>query len=595
MDAPPAGLFGRWLVPLLKLRLWVTEHLRPGYLQITLFWAGVIGVLGASASVAFRYLTGIVQSMLTGQNNGLVETFTNLKPWQALMVPTAGGVLAGVTLYFGARLKSRTKSSTDYMEAIVIGDGIVSSRQSLVKSLSALFTISSGGSIGREGPLVQLSAMVASLIGRMQHKNAVQLRLLVACGAAAGIASAYNAPIAGALFVGEVILGSVAMETFGPLVFSSVVATLTVHAFLGSDALYSIPPVQMRSNWEILPFLMLGVVAGLFASGFLRLLKASERLFAWLHLPVIGRLALGGLCVGVLAIFRPEVCGNGYSIATGVLRGEWVWWVLLIILGCKLIATAASFGSGAVGGVFTPTLFVGACIGSLYAQLVQLAWPEPLSISSFAVVGMGAMLAATTHAPIMAIIMLFELTLDYQIILPLMLACVVGHYTSLAFDKASIYAESFERKGAGDFNRRLAGLRVADLMRRNPPVVGENARFVDIAQNFITHRFNYLYVVSDEGKLLGAISLHDIKNYLNEPDLAQIIIARDLVREGFPTINRTETLAEALQRFAHHDGERLPVTDSTENSHLEGSISKTDLLLALTEQLKETEKQPAAA
>jgi CIC family chloride channel protein len=592
MDTPPPGPFGRWLVPLLKLRLWTTEHLRPGQLQITLFWAGIIGVLGATASVAFRYLTSLVQSLLTGHNNGLVETFSDLKWWQALLIPTFGGLLAGATLYFGARLKSRTKSSTDYMEAIVIGDGVVSARQSLVKSLSALFTIASGGSIGREGPLVQLSAMLASLLGRMQRKNPVQLRLLVACGAAAGIASAYNAPIAGALFVAEIILGTVAMETFGPLVFSSVIATLTVHAFLGSDPLYSIPPVQMRSNWEIIPYLLLGVVSGIAASGFLRLLKTSEHLFARLHLPLIAKLAVGGLCVGILAVFRPEVCGNGYSVATGVLRGEWVWTSLLIILVCKVIATSASFGSGSVGGVFTPTLFLGACLGSLFAQAVQPVWPEPLSASSFAVVGMGAMLAATTHAPIMAIIMLFELTLDYQIILPLMLACVVGHYTSLAFDKASIYSEAFLRKGAADFNRQLAGLRVADLMKQNPPAVGENAGFQEIAQNFIRYRFNYLYVISSTGRLLGAISLHDIKNYLNEPDLAQIVIARDLLREGFPTINRNETLAEALQRFAHHDGERLPVTDSTENSHLEGSISKTDLLLALTEQLKETEKEP---
>jgi len=595
MEPQPAGFFGRWLLPLLKIRLWITEHLRPGQLQITLFWAGIIGVLGASASVGFRYLVGLVQGFLTGHHDGLVETFTSLEPWQALLIPTVGGVLAGTTLYFGARIKSRQKSSTDYMEAIVIGDGVVSSRQSLVKSLSALFTIASGGSIGREGPLVQLSAMIASLIGRLQHKNAVQLRLLVACGAAAGIASAYNAPIAGALFVAEIILGSVAMETLGPLVFSSVVATLTVHAFLGSDPLYSIPPVKMDSNWEIIPYLVLGVVAGVAAAGFLRLLNVSEQFFAKLNVPVIAKLALGGLCVGVLAMFRPQVCGNGYTVATEVLHGEWVWWALLVIVIFKVIATSASFGSGAVGGVFTPTLFIGACVGSLFAQAIQPIWPMPLSASSFAVVGMGAMLAAATHAPIMAIIMLFELTLDYQIILPLMLACVVGHYTSLALNKSSIYEESFLRKGAADFNRQLASLRVADLMKRNPPCVGENARFVDIAENFITHRFNYLYVVSDEGKLLGAISLHDVKNYLNEPDLAQIIIARDLLREGFPTINRTETLAEALQRFAHHDGERLPVTDSTENSHLEGSISKTDLLLALTEQLKETEKNPAAA
>jgi CIC family chloride channel protein len=199
---------------------------------------------------------------------------------------------------------------------------------------------------------------------------------------------------------------------------------------------------------------------------------------------------------------------------------------------------------------------------------------------------MGALLAATTHAPIMAIIMLFELTLDYQIILPLMLACVVAHYTCLAFEKDSIYAESLQRKGADVFRRQFAQVRVAELMKPDPPSVQENAAFHAIARSFIAHRFNHLYVTDSDGNFRGVISLHDIKGQLNEGDLGELVVARDLVQEQFPTIAPEATLTEALERFAHHDGERLPVTVGGPAGRLVGSISKTHLILALAERAK---------
>jgi len=586
MEADPQQTPRKWLLPRLRLRLWLAELFHFSELQVTLFWAGVIGFAGALSSVAFRKLTDFVHWVFTRQTTGgYVLSFMNLLWWQRLLIPALGGIIAGLIIYFGTRLAR--KSSTDYMEAIVLGDGVVSFRSSMVKCASAMFSIASGASIGREGPLVQLSAVLASLFGRWRGMPPLQLRLLVACGAAAGIASAYNAPIGGALFVAEIVLQSLAMETFGPLVFASVVATLTIRRLLGDSPLYEIqiPSVRLHSNWEILPYFLLGLLAGLVAPWFLRLLRASERLFSKLPLPVYLRIALGGLTVGALAILHPQVCGNGYSVINQVLHEHVVWQVLLVIFVFKLLATAATFGSGAVGGVFTPTLFAGACLGVLYCDFVQRIWPgPPLVPAAFALVGMGAFLSATTHAPLMAIIILFELTLDYDIILPLMLACVVAHYTCSAFEKNSVYSESLKRKGFGAFRQELGALSVADIMRANPVAVGENARFTEIAENFVRNRFNYLYVIDDEKTFRGVISLHDIKSYLNDPELAQLVIARDILQEGFPTIVPEASLATALERFSHHDGERLPVTSSRNGQRLLGSISKTDLLLALTEQ-----------
>jgi CIC family chloride channel protein len=421
--------------------------------------------------------------------------------------------------------------------------------------------------------------MVASLAGRLQRWTTPRLRLLVGCGAAAGIASAYNAPIAGAMFVAEIVLGSMAMEIFGPLVFASVIATLTVRGFLGPGPLYEIPLFRLNGNWEIGPYVLLGLGSGLIAPWFIRLLRASEKWAGHISAPVYLKMCAGGLVVGALAVFYPQVCGNGYSVINEILRGQWLWQTLVLILIFKVLATTATFGSGAVGGVFTPTLFIGANLGFLFGTGTQhLTRSLAVNPSAFALVGMGAFLAAATHAPIMAIIMIFELTLDYQIILPLMLACVVAYYTSVKIEKRSIYAEALTRKGVGDYTRQLAELHVRDLMKPNPLTISLTTGFSEIGEKFIATRFNYLYV-TDQGGFLGAVSLHDIKSYLNTPELAKVVIAGDLLRDSFPVARPDASLTEALERFSHHDGERLPVV--SRDRQLIGSIAKTDVILAL--------------
>ena len=590
------------LVPLLKLRVWISERFRPTELQITLLWAGLVGFGGALSSLLFRAASNGVHLLITGSDKGLVESFSDMQPWQRFLTPTVGGVLAGATIVFGMRL-ARQKNSTDYMEAIVLGEGNVPFRSSLVKSGSALFTIATGGSIGREGPLVQLSAMLASLPGRWRKWPPPRRRLIVACGAAAGIASAYNAPISGALFVAEIVLGSVAMESFGPLVFASVVATMTIRQFPsmgGGNPLYGVPPFQLNATWEILPYALLGIIAGIAAPWFLRFLRLCETLFERSRIPTIPRLALGGAIVGSLAIWYPEVAGNGYSSINNILHNvhnEWAWQLLLAIFLCKILATGATFGSGAVGGVFTPTLFVGSGLGYLVGAVFHSLWPQSaLTPSAFALVGMGAFLAATTHAPLMAILMVFEVTLDYAIILPLMMGCVIAYYLSIGIEPASIYSESLKRKGARIFDEHLSNLHILDLMKPDPPAVLITAGFEEIAQNFISHHFNYLYVVDAERHFLGVVSLHDIKPYLNEPEMADVIIAEDILREDFPTISPGVPLAQALDKFAHHDGERLPVLDETTRKLL-GRVSKSDLILAIADRSKtdQTSSRPTAA
>ena len=574
---------------LLRWRLWVREKIQLTEWQVTLLWAALAGFLGAMASMIFSVLAEGVHEFMTGRTSGVVESMRQLPWWGCLLVPTLGGAAAGLVLLYGSRL-TRSESSTDYMEAIVIGNGRVPVRSSLVKTTAALFSIGSGGSIGREGPMVQLSSVVASLVGRWRNFTGPQLRLLVACGASAGIASAYNAPIAGSFFVAEIILGTIAMESLGPLAVSAVVATLTIRVLTAAQVLYKVPPFQLNSPWEMGPYVILGLLAGGLAPVFLRSLKQSEEFFISLRLPLVARLALGGLLVGVIAINVPEVCGNGYTVVVDILNGRLLWTVLLGIFACKWLATMSSFGSGAPGGVFTPSLFMGASLGYLFGIGVHRIWPAAaVDPGAFALVGMGAFLSAASRAPVMAVIMLFEMTLSYDIILPLMLCNVIAYYTAKGVAGESLYSASLRRKAAAEPAATLAAARVSDLMRADPPTIPPGAHFAEIASKFLSVRVNNLYVCETDGRFLGAVSLHDIKPYLGQLDLAELVIARDIMREDFPRIGPDQSLSEALGRFLGLTSERLPVV-GPETGRLMGSLAKGDLLLALVEK----RRRPAA-
>jgi CIC family chloride channel protein len=570
---------------ILRWRVRVAESLRPGELQVTLFWAGVAGFLGALISYVFRMLAQGLHFALTLRVESVIHSMGNLPMWERILIPAWGGLTAGAIIQFGTRAL-KGQSSTDYMEAISLKDGVIRVRSTLVKSCSSLITIASGGSIGREGPMVQLSAMLASLVGRGVRLSTPRLQLLVACGAAAGIASAYNAPIAGALFVGEIVLGSIAMESFGPLIFASVISTVTTRQLLGASPVFTEAYFHLISNWELVFYLCLGLIAGLLAPRFLAVLEWSEKLFSKLPSPLSIRLALGGLAVGFIALLRPdEIMGNGYTVIDLVLNQKQLSRELGILLVLKLMATAATVGSGAVGGVFTPTLVMGALLGCLFGNVMQLPWighDWVAPSSAYALVGMGCFLAGTTHAPVMAILMIFEMTRDYAIVPPLMLACVTAHYTAQGIRPGSIYSAVLLRKKRDtDAGRGVPNRTVRELMKPRPLSVGETARFDEIANTFASNRNAYLYVTSKEDQLRGAISLHDIKTYLNEPGLATLVIASDFLREDFPFLTVTDTFSAALEAFSRHDGERLPVVDGRESRKLVGAVSKTDLLLTL--------------
>jgi len=569
---------------LLRLTLWLVERFRIGERQFMLVWAALIGFLGALASELFRRATDLLHFLATGSNMEIISSFARLPFWQRIAIPTVGGLLAGLTLWLGNRLTSRRRqdSTTDYMEAIVVGSGSISVSASVVKSLSALFSISTGASIGREGPLVQLSSLVASLTARVRDLPIPQRRQLVACGAAAGIASAYNAPIAGSFFVAEIILGTVVVETLGPLILAAVVATFTAQVLHGGGPIYKSSGFTLQTPLELIPLACVGILSGFLAPGYLWFLRLVQRLFSRVSMPVPGKLALGGAIVGCLAVVSPDVCGNGQGLLSILFHQNWYSDEVFAILLLKLVATAATFGCGAVGGVFTPTLFVGAAIGMLYGRGILFAFPVFHSDPAmYAVVGMGSFIAATTGAPLMSILMGFELTLDYTIAPLLMVNCVVAYYCSSIFEKQFIYGESLERKGAAFFKRQLAEAKIADLIRRDPITLPPNATFAEIEKTFLQNRYQHIYVIGKEMRFLGAVSLHDIKEFLDQPELGNMVIAADIMNENFPRISPLQRMADALEKFSEVDSERLPVIEDLGSQRLIGSISKTDIMLLL--------------
>jgi chloride channel protein, CIC family len=318
-------------------------------------------------------------------------------------------------------------------------------RGTLLRCASSLCTIASGGSIGREGAMVQLAAATGSWVGQLGRFDSDESRLLLACGAAAGFASAYDAALSGAIFIAEIVYGTLVIRRLGPLMVASVIANVTVHQVLGYEPVYKIPPLHVASLWELPLFLLLGLLLGALAPLFMGVMDGARRLARRLPLDLPLKLALGGLMVGVISAWRPEVWGNGYNVVNRVLHTPWPLWLVLSVLIAKIFATAATTGSGAVGGVFTPTIFVGALLGLLTGSAAHALWPGSSLPIVYAVIGMGTFLAATTHAPLMSFLIVFEMTLEYQLVPALMLACLAAYHVSRAIRPESIYHDALHR------------------------------------------------------------------------------------------------------------------------------------------------------
>lgn len=562
----------------LKYRLRVLNACRVSENHSMLLWGALAGFVGALATIAFRECISLVQLLLTGHSGSFVEIAKGLPWYMRVLLPTLGGVVAGLFLVWAKRVPAG--AGGDYMEAVAIGDGAIPVRNTILRSLSSLATIGSGGSIGREGPMVQLAALCASLVGKFSHFPASRLRLLVACGAAAGITSAYNSPIAGAFFIAEIVLGSLVMESFGPIVVASVVANITMRELPGYRPAYEMPFFPEVAGGEVLLFVVLGALAGVLAPQFLRLLELGRAAFGKLRLPLPVRLALGGLLVGLISVRAPEVWGNGYDLVNSLLHTDWMWQAVLAVLLWKILATMVTVGSGAVGGIFTPVLFVGAAVGLLFGSAAQAWLPWHVSQPfAYAMVGMGAFLAAAANAPLMAMLMIFEMTLSYQVVLPLMLSCVLAYVVARGLEGRSMYDITLKRHRDAEERLRLRGTHMSELIRPAETVLQADASLEQVSALFLKYPVKYVYVVDEGGRYLGVVALQDITSWLLDKKEPGGRMAGDFLRPHFlHEVTPDMSLGEAMQLFLDHQGERLPVIASADDPRLLGVVFKSSLL-----------------
>lgn len=428
-----------------------SRPLRDRLLAELRFLVALVAVaLGAAAfAIVFRTLLREAYQSLRGHPD-VVSMITALPWWGRLGLPALGGLLAGSVALFMSHA-TRSQGVGDVMEAVAYGRGSLSMRTTLLKSLGSWLAIASGGSIGREGPLIQFGGSLGGKLAALLRLEGTRGRSLMAAGTAAGFAAAYNTPLAAVLFVLEIVTGVVALETVLGTVVASALATAVTRAFLGGGPIYQQRGFTLASQTELLAHAALGVVGALAAQGFMRLLSAGEGVFSRSRLPQPWRAGLGGLVVGAVAVALPEVTGNGYEPLNAILDGAVPLSLVLGLLVAKAFCTTASVSSGSPGGVFTPTLLLGAAVGiMLQAVLAIFFGPHAIgSPGAYALVGMAATTAAMTHAPMMAAVLVFELSGDYAIVLPLLLATALATALSRSLRADSLYGAELRRRGLG--------------------------------------------------------------------------------------------------------------------------------------------------
>lgn len=523
--------------------------------------AVVIGLLGGLCAVGFRQLIQILNRVAWHESQYTVEYLYSLPIWWKILAPAAGGLIVGLITYRFAR-EARGHGVPEVMEAVALRGGRIRPRVVVAKMLASSVSIASGGSVGREGPIVQIGSALGSTLGQWLKVDQRRLRTLVGCGAAAGIAATFNAPVAGALFAVEIILGDFGVSQFSPIVISSVMGTVVSQYFLGDFPAFEVPAYSLVHAFELLAYAALGLLAGLVALAFTRTLYAAEDLFDKIRIYPPIRTLIGGAMIGIIGVWLPQVFGVGYETINDALQGAMVWKFMLLLVVVKIFAVSITIGSGGSGGIFAPSLFIGAMLGGAVGTVVHTIWPASTAgAGAYALVGMGAVVAAGTHAPITAILIIFELTGDYKIILPLMISCITATLLATQMQTASIYTLKLLRRGIdihkGKDVNVLQSVQVREEMRSDAVVVSPEAPLVALLSKFIEHPGSTLFVTDDDNHLLGIVTSDDIRPLIRDAaSLETLVIAEDVMTaQDFPTVSPGDSLAHVMKFLGSYRGE----------------------------------------
>jgi chloride channel protein, CIC family len=547
-----------------------------------LIMAAVVGIGAGLGALFFRWAIATAHAIFFGAAD---RWLPGLGPLRYVLPPAAGGLVFGPLIYFFAR-EAKGHGVPEVMLAVARAGGRIRPRVAVVKSLASALCIGSGGSVGREGPIVQIGSALGSTIGQALRLPDERMRLLVGCGAAGGIAATFNAPIAGALFALEVILRDFGARSFALVVIASSTATVIARATIGNVLAFPVPQYELRTAWELPLYLVLGGLCACVAVAFVKVLYAAEDVFdAWTRFPEWLKPVIGGTMVGLIGVVFPHVFGVGYETIGPALAGRLDAVLCAILIVMKIAATSLTIGSGGSGGVFAPSLFTGCMVGIAFGAGAHHFFPSVTApAAAYALVGMGALFAGAARAPLTSILILFEMTGDYRIIVPLMIAAVTSALVSERLSRFDIYTSKLFRKGV-DLTRVHPGdpldtVSVAAAMTRDLDTVPATMTVAELAEKLSDTGHHGFPVVDEEGGLVGVVTLTDVANMAargeREPLVGDIASSPPLV--CYPD----QTLCEALQEIGAVDVGRLPVVDRGDPRKLLGVLRRHDIIRAYT-------------
>ena len=562
--------------------------------NVLIILAIIVGVATAFGAIGFIALIKYFNNLFFGLTDQALTGALGSQDFKfhLPLIPMLGGLLVGPIVYKFAS-EARGHGVPEVMNSVARMGGIIRPRVAIAKTVASAICIGSGGSAGREGPIVQIGSAIGSTIGRMLRMSGDRVKVLVGCGAAAGISAIFNAPIAGVFFTLEIILGDFAIKTFSPVILASVVASVVTRYFMGDHPAFEIPEYSLVSAWEIPLYIIMGGIMSVFGVTFTRLLDFVEDVFEKIKINSLLKPALGGLLLGVIALFYPQVLADGYETIKLTLEGNMPLSLLLVLIVLKLLATSMTLGSGNSGGIFSPSLFMGAVAGGAYGILVNYLFPDVTATpGAYALVGMAGMVAATTHAPITALLIIFEMTSDYHIILPLMVTVVFSALGAGKLYEHSIYTIKLAKRGIN-----IKGGKDLNILRSHNVSVVMDETFQTIPSNMplakilhtIEHTNETCFIVIDKDDLMcGVLSFQDIRSLLTQHSLDYLIIAQDVVKADTVSVTKSCTLEEAYQLFNLRGLQMMPVIEDNSNNKVIGVIRREALVNYYNKRLIDT-------
>lgn len=555
--------------------------------------AVLIGMLTGALAVGFRYLLLVATRICWKNPFDIIGAATNLSWYIVVLIPVLGGLVVGPIVSILAP-ETRGAGVPEVINAVASRQGIIRHRTTFYKIISTVISIGSGASVGREGPIVHIGSSVGSSIAQLIRLSPEWRSVFLACGAAAGIAATFNAPMAGMLFAVEIILVDFEISYLSHIAISAVTATVVSHHFFGNLPAFDIPNYTLVSYWEIPLYCLLGILAGFVSITFIKSISYVEDTLNRFKIPGYLQPAMGGLLVGLIAINCPHVIGVGYQSINLILTGKMAVNIIAVALIFKLAATSFSVGAGFSGGILAPSLVLGALLGGIFGVAVNNLFPEWVATyPAYGLVGMGAIVSGATMAPITAIFTIFELTYNFEIILPLMTSCIASLIIVKKFYGNSIYETKLLKKGIkivrGHDVNLLRSIPVTEYMEKEYESIGDNTGLEELIIKAQESTYPHFVVLNNKDDLVGILSMRDLKNCLSDMDyLCDLIVAADIMSKNVYCLVPDDTLETAFEVFEGKHISTLPVVDSRNRKKVLGILKKSNLILAYNEKILKT-------